>query len=153
MHLYSLISNMHAQFGTPTSIKNSKQSCKLFKAHVGITEFKQINWLPLNYRFRQCLAANVFKFFDDKCPLYKKDVFDKPCISQVSTRNSTMKLSQPLRRTNNGQHCISFLAPSVWNNLPNEVKRCTNLNTFKHKVKEYFLYKIRQKDNDVYLYD
>ena len=82
-----------------------------------------------------------------------KDVFDKPCISQASTRNSTMKLIQPLRRTNNGQHCISFLGPSGWNNLPNEVKRCTNLNTFKHKVKKYFRYKIRQKDNDVYLYD
>ena len=48
------------------------------EAHVGITEFKQINWLPVNYRFRQCLAANVFKFFDDKCPLYMKDVFVKP---------------------------------------------------------------------------
>ena len=99
MHLYSLISNMHAQFGTPTSIKNSKQSCKLFKAHVGITEFKQINWLPLNYRFRQCLAANVFQFFDDKCPLYMRDVFDKPCISQTSKRNcyetkSTIKENQ-----------------------------------------------------------
>ena len=72
--------------------KNSKQSRKLFKtnvqlrfclqldnkAHVGITEFKHINWLPVNYRFRQCLAANVFKFFDDKCPLYMKDVFVKP---------------------------------------------------------------------------
>ena len=78
-----------------------------------------------------------------------KDVFNKPCLSQASTRNSTMKLSQPLRRTNNGQHCISFLAPSVWNNMPNELKRCTNLNTFKHKVKECFLYKIREKDNDV----
>ena len=78
-----------------------------------------------------------------------KDVFNKPCLSQASTRNSTMKLSQPLRRTKNGQHCISFLAPSVWNNLPNELKRCTNLNTFKHKVKECFLYKIREKDNDV----
>ena len=109
------------------------------KAHVGITEFKQINWLPVNYRFRQCLAANVFKFFDDKCPLYMKDVFDKPCISQASTRNSTMKLSQPLRRTNYGQHCISFLAPSVWKNLLNEVKHCINLNMFKHKMKGYFL--------------
>ena len=78
-----------------------------------------------------------------------KDVFNKPCLSQASTRNSTMKLSQPLRRTNNGQHCISFLAPSVWNNMPNELKRCTNLNTFKHKVKKCFLYKIREKDNDV----
>ena len=82
-----------------------------------------------------------------------KDVFDKPCISQASTRNSTMKLSQPLRRTNLGQHCISFSAPSVWNNLPNELKHCTNLNTFKNKIKEYLLYKITQKDNDIYHYD
>ena len=36
-----------------------------YKARVGITEFKQINWLPVDYRFRQCLTANVFKFFDD----------------------------------------------------------------------------------------
>ena len=128
MRLYSFISILNAQLGTPTSIKNSKQSCKLFKtngvrfclpldnkAHVAITEFKQINWLPVNYRFRQCFTANIFTFFDNTCPLYMKEVFDKPCISQASTTNSTMKLSQPLRRTNNGQHCISFLAPSVWN--------------------------------------
>ena len=52
---------------------------------------------------------NVFKFFDDKCPfLYMKDVFDKSCIGHASTRNSTLKVSQPLRRTNYGQHCISL---------------------------------------------
>ena len=66
-------------------------------------------------------------------------------MSQASTRNSTMKLSQPLRRTSYGQNCISFLAPSVWNNLSNELKRCTNLNTFKHKIKEKIFCKIRQK--------
>ena len=108
-------------------------------AHVRITEFQKINWLPVNYRFRQCLAASVFKFFDDKCPLYMKDVFEKSCIIQASTRNSTMKLSQTLRRTSNGLHCMFFLAPSIWNNLPNELKRDTYLNTFKHKNKEYFL--------------
>ena len=46
-----------------------------------------------------------------------------------------------------------FLAPSVWNNMPNELKLCINLNTFKHKIKKYFLYKIRQKDNDIYLHN
>ena len=142
-----------------TKLQTLQNKCGLFclqldnKTHIRITEFKQINWLPVNYSFRQCLTTNDFKSFDDKCPLYMKDVFNKSCIIQASTRNSTMKLRQPLSITNNGQHCISFLAPSVWNNLPNDLKCCTNLNTFKHKVKEYFLYKIRQKDNNVYLYD
>ena len=79
--------------------------------------------------------------------LIHERLFDRSCISQTSTRNSTMKLSQPLRRTSYCQHCISFLAPSVLNNLPNELKRCSNLNTFKHRIKEYFIWKIRQKDN------
>ena len=152
--------NLNKKF--KTKLQTLQDKCVRFslqldnRAHVGITEFKKINWLPIDYRFRQCLAANVFKFFDDKCPLYMKDVFDKSCMSQASTmsqRNSTMKLSQPPRRTSYGQICISLLAPSVWNNLPNELKRCTNLNTFKHKIKEYLLCKIRQKDNDIYLYD
>ena len=149
--------NLNKKF--KTKLQTLQNKCVRFclqldhRAHVGITEFKKINWLPVDYRFRQVIAANVFKFFDDKCPLYMKDVFDKSCMSQASTRNSIMKLSKPLRRTSYGQNCISFVAPSVWNNLPNEIKRCTNLNTFKHKIKEYFFCKIRQKDNDIYLYD
>ena len=35
----------------------------------------------------------------------------------------------------------------------NKLKCCTSLNTFKHKIIEYFLQKITQKDNDIYLYD
>ena len=123
------------------------------KAHIGMREFKKINWLPVGYRFRQCLVANTFKFFNDGCSLYMRDIVDKSCICQALTKSSTMNLSQPLRRTSYGQNCISFLAPSVWNNLPNELKRCTNLNTFKHKINEYFFHKIRQKDNDINLYD
>ena len=62
------------------------------------------------------------KFFNDKCPLYMKDVFDKSCIGKASTRNFTMKLSQPLWSA----IYISYLALSAWNNLQNELKRCTN---------------------------
>ena len=53
------------------------------RGHVAITEFKKINWLPIDYRFRLCLASSAFKFFDDRSPLYMKDVFDKSCISQA----------------------------------------------------------------------
>ena len=123
------------------------------RAYVGITEFKKINCHSIDYQFRQCLAANAFKFFDDRYPLYIKDAFDKSCIKQAWTRNSTMKLNQRPRRTSYDQNNISFLATSVWSNLPNELKCCINLNTFKHKIKEYFCYKITQKDNDIYLYD
>ena len=131
--------NLNKKF--KTKLQTLQNKCVRFcfqldnRGHTGMTEFTNINWLPVDYRFRQCLAANVFKLFDDKCALCMKDAFDKSCMSQASTRNSTMKLGQPLWRTSYGQSCITFLAPSFWNNLPNELKRCTNLNTFKHKIK------------------
>ena len=63
---------MCAQFGTLTSKFKMKLQTPQNKyvrfclevdnrVHVGITEFKQINWLPVNYRFRQGLAVNMFK--------------------------------------------------------------------------------------------
>ena len=122
------------------------------RTHVGFAEFDKINWLPVDYRFRQCLSTNAFKFFEDKCPLYMKDVFDKSRLNQMSTRNSTKKLSQPLRRSNIGQNCISFLTPSVWNNMPNYLKNCENINTFKHKVKDHFFEILKRQDNDIYYY-
>ena len=42
MHLYSLISIMHAHFGTPTSTKNSKLSYELFNTNVYVSAFKWI---------------------------------------------------------------------------------------------------------------
>ena len=73
--------NLNKKF--KTKLQTLQNKCVHFclqldnRAHVGITEFKKINWFPVDYRFRQGLAANVFKFFDDKCPLYTKDIFDK----------------------------------------------------------------------------
>ena len=65
----------------------------------GTTKFKKINWLLVDYRFIEHLAANTFKFFDDRWPLYMKDIFVNSCISQASTRNSTKKLIHLRRRT------------------------------------------------------
>jgi len=122
------------------------------RTHVGLNEFEKINWLPVDHRFRQCLSTNAFKFFEDKCPLYMKDIFDISCINRISTRNSAKKLNQPLRRTNYGKNCISFLTPSVWNSMPDSLKDCENLNTFKHRVKAHFFEEMKKKENSIYNY-
>ena len=38
------------------------------RAHVGMKEFKDMNWLPTKERFEQCTATNVFKFFSNSAP-------------------------------------------------------------------------------------
>ena len=64
--------------------------------HVGFNEFKKLNWLPVEQRFNQCLIVNTYKFFNNICPLYLMDIFHPTEQNRISTRASTLKLSQPL---------------------------------------------------------
>ena len=65
-----------------------------------------------------------------------------------TTKASLLKLNQPLRRTNHGQN-ISYMAPIIWNNLPNSLKTTDNLNNSKHRVKEHFFHRIRNEANNI----
>ena len=71
------------------------------------------------------------------------DVFKPAGQPNTTTRASLLKLRQPLRRTNHGQNNISYIAPIIWNNLPNSLKTTNNLNTYKHRVKDHLLHRIR----------
>ena len=57
--------------------------------------------------------------------------------SSSSLRNSCQKLQQPFRNT--GQNALSFIGPALWNKVPEEIKRTTNLNAFKHDLKKHYL--------------
>ena len=59
--------------------------------------------------------------------------------SSSSLRNSYHKLQQPFRKTNTGQNTLSFIGPALWNKVPEENKRTTNLNVFKHNLKNHYL--------------
>ena len=43
------------------------------RSHVGIAEFKRLNWLPTKERVYQCICVNIFKFFSDMSPEYTSD--------------------------------------------------------------------------------
>ena len=49
-----------------------------------------------------------------------------------------MDFNQPSRKTKQGQNCLSYIGPSIWNKLPNKIKESNSINDFKHKVKDHF---------------
>ena len=57
------------------------------------------------------------------------DVFKLVGQSTATTRTSFFKLSQPLRKTNHGQKSLSYVAPSIWNKLPEFLETTVNVNT------------------------
>ena len=106
--------------------------------HIGQHHFQRMNWLNVRDRFNQCLCSAVFNFIHNRSPQYMSEIFHIAPQINIGTRCSKLKLILPFRKTNMGQNTLSFLGPQQWNKLPNEIKLSKTINTFKHKLKEYF---------------
>ena len=76
------------------------------------------------------------------------DMFHPKSI-KVQTRNSTLQLSKPSSKAS-GHKVIAYLAPSIWNELPSDMKLIPNLNTFKHKLKKWFLENFKKEEQNIY---
>ena len=81
--------------------------------HISGKDFRLINWLPTSNRVDQCINTITFKFVNNICPYYLKEIFNR-----IDTRNKFAKLKILFRKTNMRQKAISFVGPSLWNSLP-----------------------------------
>ena len=86
------------------------------------------------------------------CPQYMNEIYKTTNQNNTSTRNSSLKLFQPLRAKALSQQCLLFLGPFIWYGLPDDVKLSNNVNTFKHKVKKTFLTLLREKNQDIFVH-
>ena len=91
--------------------------------------------MPIEERYKQCVNSIVSKYFDKQCPL--NEFFRQAPESSLSLRNSYQNF--PFRRSSTDQHALSFTGPTLWNKIPEETKRTTNLNIFKDNLKKYYL--------------
>ena len=81
------------------------------REHIGTEHFDKINGLPIDQRFKQCLSTSVFKFFSEMCPQYMKEIYTTTNENNTVSRNSPLKLFQPLRSKALSQKCLSYLGP------------------------------------------
>ena len=119
------------------------------RRHIGFTEFEQINWLPIELRYQQSVCSLVHNFFRNKSPAYMSDIFYQK-ENKIQTRNSVLQLIKPSSKTN-GQKGLAFLAPSIWNELPSDMKLVPSLNAFKHQLKKRLLDSLNSNEQNIYL--
>ena len=79
------------------------------------------------------------KFVNKNCLFYLNDILEYAPLCRIDTRNSFAKLKHPFRKTNTGQKTFSCNGPSLWNNLPETIKKTNNLSSSKNKVKVLYL--------------
>ena len=113
---------------------------KLHKMHhISEEEFKLIDWLLISKRVDPCINTITYNFVSNTCSYYLNEIFEFAPHCSIGTRNNFSKLKNCFRKTNIGQKSISCIGPSIWNCLPDSVKRGNSLNTFKHNVKKRYL--------------
>ena len=83
------------------------------REHIRTEHFDKISWLPIDQRFKQCLSTSVFKFFSEMCPQYMNKIYRTTNQNNAATRNSSLKLFQPLRTKALSQKCLSYLGSFI----------------------------------------
>ena len=121
------------------------------RQHIGVEEFKQINWLPTKERVEQYMSSKVYNFWAERSPSYMNEIFKKANVFH-NTRRSISMLALPACITNTGKNTLSYLGPKIWNNMPSTIKLSPSVDSFKHRVKKNFFDQLRLKESDDFLY-
>ena len=62
----------------------------------------------------------------------------------IATRQVTSDLLEPTyQRLNQTQRSISYIGPKLWNSLPSDLRHISSIETFKWKLKDYFIQQYR----------
>ena len=122
-----------------------------YRAQISLNGFEKINWLSINDCFKQFIDSTNFHFFNNKSSLYM-NVFKPTGHSNTNISTPFLKLSQLLRETNCEQKTLSYIAPTIWNGLPNSLKATKCLNTYKHEVKKHLLDRMKNRERNICSY-
>jgi hypothetical protein len=121
------------------------------RAHIGIDQFKRINWLPTRERFEQCVCVSIFNFFAKTAPAYISEMY-RPVEQSRHTQNSFKQLRLPNQTTKRGLNTLSYIGPRLWNALPTSILSVNSVNSFKHKLKENFFEEIQRTEDSPYIF-
>ena len=116
------------------------------RAHDHITPvLKSLHWLKIQERIEFKIALLVFKSLYCNGPQYLRELlsFYEPGRN-LRSRDALLLVEQKYKLERCGRRAFSRCGPKVWNSLPFHVRKCTNVNDFKRKLKTFLFSKSYQ---------
>ena len=108
---------------------------------------KELHWLPVKFRCQYKIATLAYRHFEGSLPPYLSSSL---CTyeSSRSLRSSNEKLLKiPKRKLRSfGQRSFSFIAPFLWNSLPETLRNVLTLSKFKSHLKTFLFAQAFQKN-------
>lgn len=97
-------------------------------------------WLKIKNKFIYDICIYIFKCLNNKIPSW---LLSLPRVGDYNTRVTRQQnnLFVPPTRTLTGDREMGVGGPKLWNSLPEEVKNCVSIHSFKRNLKAHLLHK------------
>ena len=106
--------------------------CRIPPSHHITPILQNLHWLPVNIR----IAYKINLTYKSKAGLSPTDLSDLlhdyvPSRTLRSSSQSLLQLPHQIPSKSYGQRSFFYAAPSLWNNLPQQIRTADNVNIFK----------------------
>ena len=100
---------------------------------------KKLHWLPISERIKYKIAYMCFHAINGSCPTYLSELLRiyTPYRTLRSSSDSRMLKIQQYKRKTHGFRTFTYLGPYVWNSLPQDIRQCSTLTSFKTNLKTF----------------
>lgn len=99
---------------------------------------EQLHWLPVDYRINYKVATLAFKVRSSGSPAYLSNVLNDYQPTRNLRSSNQLLLSTPAVRTEIARRAFSQAAPTVWNELPLNIRSADTFDHFKTLLRTYY---------------
>ena len=98
---------------------------------------KSLHWLPIRARIRYKILILTFKALHGLAPPYLKDMLSIQIhVRKTRQSNGGPRLTEQKSNLKfGGDRAFSVCAPKLWNKLPDSLRLCSDITTFKRQLK------------------
>ena len=132
--------------GTPNSVIEPLQKIKNFAARLVLLEprhhhstplLEKLHWLPISERIKYKVACMCFSAINGSGSAYLSELLHDytPSRTLRSSSDTRMLEIQQYKRETHGFRNSSCFGPHIWNSLPQDLRHCSTLSSFKVKLK------------------
>ena len=120
--------------------------CKIAKYDNISPVLKQLHWLLVKARIEHKLLTLTFKAVHGQAPSYLSELISRrPTLRPGLRSNHSLLFTVPKITSradkSTADRAFSLSAPKLWNSLPEELRNCSSVETFKEKLKTFLFTK------------
>ena len=98
---------------------------------------KELHWLPIQFRIKYKVILQVFKSLNGMAPQYLSNKLVHKPNTGLRSDNKNLLIPLSARLKLYGDRSFSVAGPRLWNALPDDIRLCQSLDTFKRMLKTH----------------